>query len=54
MCPLSYRQKKVDKFICVPTVDQHEADIMEALAEIEEDDRLDDSAVEIPSNEYEE
>ena len=44
----------MDKFICVPTVDQHEADIMEALAEIEEDDRLDDSAVEIPSNEYEE
>ena len=34
-----------DKFACVPAVDQREADLMEALAEAEEDDRLDDGTV---------
>ena len=40
-----------DKFAHVLTVDQHEADLMEALAEIKEDERLDDGAVEIDSDE---
>ena len=40
-----------DKFARVPAVDQQEADLMEALAEAEEDDRLDDGAVEVDSDE---
>ena len=36
-----------DKFVHVPMVDQQEADLMEVLAEMEEDERLDDGAVEI-------
>ena len=40
-----------EKIVHVPTVDQHEADMMEAFAEMEEDDRLDDGAVEIPYEE---
>ena len=39
-----------DKFARVP-MDQQEADLMEALAEAEEDDRLDDGAVEVDSDE---
>ena len=39
-----------DKFVCVPTVDQQEVHLMEALAEMEEDERLDDGAVEIDSD----
>ena len=38
-----------DKFVHVPTVDQQEVDLMEALAGMEEDERLDDGAVEIDS-----
>ena len=37
-------------FVCVLTVDQQEADLMEALTEIEEDERPDDGAVEIDSD----
>lgn len=44
-----------DKFACVPTVNQHEADLSEALAEIEEDEWLDDGAFKIHSdNEHKE
>ena len=40
-----------DKFACVPVVNQQEVDLMEALVEAEEDDRLDDGAVKVDSDE---
>ena len=38
-------------FFPVRLFDQQEVDLMEALAEAEEDDRLDDGAVEVDSDE---
>lgn len=39
-----------DSFVHVPTVDQQEADLMEAFAEMEEDERPDDGAAKIDSD----
>ena len=44
------RQK--EKFVCMSTqsLDQQEANLMEAMAEMDEDERLNDGAIEIPSD----
>jgi hypothetical protein len=41
-----------EKFVCMSTqsLDQQEANLMEAIAEMDEDERLDDGAIEIPSD----
>ena len=41
-----------EKFVHMSTqsLDQQEADLMEAIVEMDEDERLDDSAIEIPSD----